>query len=135
MLLDAKPQKPKTGIRKYVSLPILAIVIIIIAALAYYALHNYPEERVIEEFLTEVKQGNYQQAYRIWQPSKEYSFQDFMHDWGPQGDYGKISKFEIVGTKSEGSRSVVVSIRINNENPPLDLVVDRKHKGIAYSPF
>lgn len=132
MLLDAKPPKPKKAIRKYV---LLAVAVVIVGGLTYYAFHNYPEEAVIKEFLTQVQKGNYQQAYRIWQPSREYTYQDFMHDWGPQGDYGKIANFVIVHTQSEGSREVVVSVRINNEDPPLDLVVDRKTKGIAYSPF
>ncbi len=132
MLLDAKPPKPKKPIRKYV---LLAVAVVIVGGLTYYAFHNYPEEAVIKEFLTQVQKGNYQQAYRIWQPSREYTYQDFMHDWGPQGDYGKIANFVIVHTQSEGSREVVVSVRINNEDPPLDLVVDRKTKGIAYSPF
>ncbi len=135
MLLDATPPKPKKGIRKYVSLPLLIVVVLILGGLAYYAFHNYAEEQVIKRFLTAVERGNYQQAYRIWQPSKEYTFQDFMHDWGPTGDYGRIRTFRILGTQSKGSRTVVVTIRINHENPPLDLVVDRKHKGIAYSPF
>jgi hypothetical protein len=135
MLLDAKPPKPKTGIQKYISLPLLVIVVAIVGGVAFYAFHNYPEELVISKFLTEVQRGNYQQAYKIWQPSSEYSFTDFMHDWGPQGDYGKIHNFDILHTRSMGSRSVVITVRINNENPPLNLVVDRKDKGIAYSPF
>ena len=135
MLLDAKPSKPKTGIQKYISVPLLVIVIVIVGGVAYYAFHNYPEELVLEKFLTAVEQGHYQEAYRIWQPAPEYAFQDFMHDWGPHGDYGKIHEFVILHTHDEGSRTVVITVRINNENPPLNLVVDRKTKGLAYSPF
>jgi hypothetical protein len=58
-----------------------------------------------------------------------------MHDWGEQGDYGKVRQFETLQSKSKGPDAVIVTVRINGVNPPLDLVVDRRTKGLAYSPF
>ena len=86
-------------------------------------------------FLTTLEEGNFQEAYRLWQPSPSYSFQDFLHDWGTQGDYGKIGGFQILDTKSKGSSLVIVTIKVNNVDPPLDIVVDRKTKGLSYSIF
>lgn len=135
MLLDAKPPKTRTGIRKYVPLPVLIILLVIVAGILFYEFHNYPEERAVAHFLTALEQGNYQEAYRLWKPVPSYRYDDFLADWGEKGDYGKIREFDILDSQSKGSDLVIVTVEINNVSPPLDLVVNRKTKGLAYSPF
>ena len=131
-LLDATPPKQPRKIGRYV---LLAMVIIIVGGTAYILLRNFPEERAVSRYLTTLEQGNYQEAYRLWQPSASYSYQDFIHDWGEQGDYGKIRTFKILGSRSKGSQTVIVTLTINNQQPPLELLVDRQTKGLAYSIF
>ncbi len=132
-LLDSTPPKPPSRIRKY--LPILiALAIVSGAALGYWS-WDYPEERAVARFLDTLEGENYKEAYRLWQPSPSYTYDDFLHSWGEQGDYGKIREFKILGSKSKGSNTVIVTVRINNQDPPLDLLVDRKTKGLAYSIF
>jgi len=132
-LLDAEPPKPQSALRKY--LPGVIALVVVTGALLGYRLRNYPEERAVTRFLTTLEEGNFREAYRLWQPSPSYGFGDFMHDWGEQGDYGKLRQFEILGSKSKGSDAVIVTVRINGVDPPLDLVVERRTKGLAYSPF
>lgn len=134
-LMDAKPPKRKRGIFRYIPLPVLILIIAAIAGFITYTYWDYPEEHTISIFLTTLEKGDYHKAYKIWQPAPSYHFEDFMHDWGPEGDYGKIRVFKIVGAKSEGSNTVLVKVRINDEDPPLSLLVDRKTKGISYSIF
>lgn len=131
-LLDTTPPKPPRRIGRYI---LLALAVIVIGGAAYAVLHNFPEERAISRFLTTLEQGNYREAYQLWQPNSTYSYQDFLHDWGEQGDYGKIRTFKILGSRSKGSATVIVAITINNEQPPLELLVDRKTKALAYSIF
>ncbi len=132
-LLDSTPPKPPSRTRKY--LPILiALAIVLGVALGYWS-WDYPEERAVARFLDTLVQENYKEAYRLWQPNPSYTYDDFLHSWGEQGDYGKIREFKILGSKSKGSNTVIVTVRINNQDPPLDLLVDRKTKGLAYSIF
>jgi hypothetical protein len=131
-LLDAQPPPPPRHIARYI---ILAVAVILVAVVAAYFLWDYPEERAVTQFLTAVESGDYQMAYRLWQPSQSYSFNDFMNDWGPKGDYGKIRQFEILDSTSTTSETVTVIVSINNLSPPLKLLVDRRSKGLAYSPF
>jgi len=131
-LLDAAPPKPPLHIWRYIA---LGISIILLGVGFYYGFRNYPEERAVARFLSTLEQGDFQRGYQLWQPSPSYSYQDFLHGWGLQGDHGKIRGFEILGTKSKGSTLVIVTVRINNGDPPLDLVVDRKTKGLSYSAF
>lgn len=131
-LLDATPPKPPLHIWRYI---VLGILVILLSVGFYLAFRNYPEERAVTRFLTTLEQEKFQEGYQLWQPSPTYSYQDFLHGWGLQGDYGKIRGFEILGTRSKGSALVIVTVRINNIDPPLDLVVDRKTKGLSYSAF
>jgi hypothetical protein len=131
-LLDATPPKPPRKIGRYILVP---LVIIIVGGAGYVSFRDFPEERAISHFLTTLEQGNYREAYQLWQPSKSYSYEDFLHDWGESGDYGKIRTFKILGSRSKGEKTVVVTVTINDEEPPRDLLVDRKTKGLAYSPF
>ena len=128
-LLDATPPKPPLHIGRFIALGIL---IILLGVGFYFAFRNYPEERAVARFLTSLEQENFQEAYNLWQPSPSFSYQDFLHNWGLQGDYGKIREYEILGTKSKGSSLVVVTVKVNKVDPPLDLVVDRKTKGLSY---
>lgn len=134
-LLDAKLPKPRRGIAKYLPLPILFLIVVLIGVFVGYRFWDYPEERAVSRFLTTLEQGNYQEAYRLWQPSPSYAFGDFLHDWGENGDYGKIREFQILRSMSKGPNTVIVRVRINNVSPPLELLVDRRTKGLAYSFF
>ena len=131
-LLDATPPKPPRKIGRYI---LIALVVIIIGGAGYIVFRNFPEERAVSRFFTTLEQGNYREAYRLWQPSDTYSYADFLHDWGERGDYGKIRSFRILGSQSKGEKSVIVTVTINDEEPPRELLVDRKTKGLAYSPF
>jgi len=131
-LLDAKPPRPPRPVGRYI---LLGLVVVIIASLATYYFWDYPEERAVKRFLETVERGDYATAYRLWQPSASYTYEDFLKGWGLQGDYGKIKDFEIVDASSKGSETVVVTVIINHQTPPLQLLVDRETKGLAYSPF
>ena len=131
-LLDAKPPKPPIKIWKPV---LLGLGVVLIGGVLYLSFRDYPEERAVTRFLTTLQQGDYQEAYKLWQPSPSYSYTDFLHDWGEQGDYGKIREFEILGSRSKGAYTVIITVKINSVQPPLDIAVDRKTKGLAYSIF
>jgi hypothetical protein len=131
-LLDTAPPKPPIHVWRYI---VLGILIFLLAEGLYFAFRNYPEERAVARFLTTLEQGKFQEAYQLWQPSPSYSYQDFLHGWGIQGDYGKIREFQILGAKSQGASLVIVTVKVNSIEPPLDLVVDRRTKGLSYSVF
>jgi len=132
MLLDAKAPKPPLKIGRYL---LLVLVVAFLGTLLGFIFWNYAEERAVSRFLTTLERGDYPEAYRLWQPSPSYSFADFLRDWGAKGDYGRIRHFRIINSKSKGSRTVVVKVRINNVDPPLEIAVDRQNKGLAYGIF
>ncbi|MGH9344471.1 MAG: hypothetical protein ACRD19_12005 [Terriglobia bacterium] len=129
-LLDAKPVKPKRGIFKYIPLPLFILILIIIAGAVTYNFWDYPEERAASRFFTTLEAENFQLAYKLWQAAPVYQYSDFVHDWGLQGDYGKIKSFKIVYAKSLGSHTVRVWVQINGRLT--SILVDRKSKGLSY---
>jgi len=132
-LLDAQPPKPKSKLRRF--LPIAVVLVLVLGSLLYISFQNYSEEQAVARFLTTLEEGKYQDAYRLWQPAPSYTYADFLRGWGEMGDYGKIREFEILSSRSKGSDTVIVTVRINKVDPPLELLVDRKTKGLAYSIF
>lgn len=131
-LLDAKPAKPPRPIGRYI---LIGVFLALITPIAAYYFWDYPEERAVKRFLETVERGDYPTAYRLWQPSPSYSYSDFLKGWGMNGDYGKIKDFEILDASSKGSETVVITVTINHQTPPLQLLVNRETKGLAYSPF
>jgi hypothetical protein len=131
-LLDAKPSPPPRPIGRYV---LLALFILFVGGVTFILIRNFPEERAVSRFLTTLEQGKFQEGYNLWQPAKSYSYQDFLSNWGTQGDYGRIRSFKVLGSRSKGSNTVIVTVTINDVQPPIDLLVDRKTKGLAFSPF
>lgn len=131
--MDAPAPKRPGMLRRYVVLWILFGVGF--GVILFLLFRNYSEERAVARFLTALQQGKYREAYELWQPSPSYTFEDFLSGWGEMGDYGKIREFEILGSRSRGSNTVIVTVRINKVDPPIELLVDRKTKGLAYSVF
>lgn len=131
-LLDAKPPQPERPIGRYILIGVAAAILIGVAA---YLLWDYPEERAVNHFMEALERGDYQTAYKLWQPSSSYTYDDFVKDWGPKGDYGKITDFQILEASSATSNTVTMLVVVNHEAPALKLLVDRKTKGLAYSPY
>ncbi len=131
-LLDANPPKPPRHIGRYI---LLAVFVAIVGSGVAYYFWNYPEEHAVSRFLETLQKGDYKTAYALWQPSSTYSFDDFMKDWGPHGDYGKIREFDILRSTSTSSDTVSVTVMVNQQTPALKLLVDKRTKGMAYSPY
>ncbi|MGA2628973.1 MAG: hypothetical protein ABSG54_02050 [Terriglobia bacterium] len=132
-LMDAEAPKRHGVLRRYLFLWIALAVVF--GSILFIRFRNYSEERAVSRFLATLQEGRYREAYQLWQPSSSYTYEDFLRGWGEMGDYGKIRGFEILGSRSRGSTTVIVVVRINNVDPPIDLLVDRKTKGLAYSIF
>lgn len=131
-LFDATPPKPPRHIGRYI---LLAVLLAIAASGVAYYFWNYPEEHAVSRFLKTLQSNDYKTAYGLWQPSPTYGFNDFMRDWGPNGDYGKIREFDVLRSSSASSDTVTVTVMVNRQTPVLKLLVDKRTKGLAYSPY
>jgi hypothetical protein len=110
----------------------------VVGLVVFLVLHNFKEKQAVNHFLTELKAGNYQEAYRIWgctpqAPCRDYRFEKFMEDWGPKGPYANAAaaKIPIVDSCGDG---VVMSVEIPNVDP-FGIWVDRKTKTLGFAPW
>jgi len=98
----------------------------------YYQFRNYPEERQARRFFASLQQQNFQEAYRIWQPTSSYKYKDFLEDWGDHGLQGAVKTFHVTGSTRRGS-GVIVRVQVNDKQN-VSLWVERKDKSLSFPP-
>ena len=110
-----------------------AILLLVVVALLYWQFKNYPQERAAKRFLAALERQEYREAYDIWKPDPfSYRYQDFMRDWGPEGEYGKVERFQMTGSRSRGS-GVIVTFHINGKEARI--WVEKTDKSLSFPPF
>jgi hypothetical protein len=116
-LLDTGAEEPKSKALRYV---VSAVALVIfLAAGAWFLLRYEPEKRTVERFMDAVAKGDSQQAYQIWHPHPNFSYQDFLSFWGPDGYYSPIKTYRIESAEvpPKGGSGVVIVVEISGYNP------------------
>ena len=117
---------------------IVTLVTAIAALILFLIFHNFQEKRIVSRFLEAVRSGNYQEAYRMWgctpaTPCRDYSFEKFMEDWGPKGQYANVKAARMTTIDSCGD-GVVTTISLPNAEP-FGLWVERSTKIVSFAPW
>ena len=115
-LLDGNAGPPPSKIPRYSAISLATA--LALATILFFTLRFRTEKATARQFLSEVVAGDFQSAYRTWKPSSGYSFQDFMADWGPKGEYGPVKSFELRSARRPGDASgVVVTVEVSAYSP------------------
>ena len=114
-------------------MPILLAGSVISIGLLIYLFGNFREEQAVRKCMEALKSEDLISAYQLWGPTEEYTYQDFLKDWGEQGYYGQVKHFHILRSKWKGS-GVIVMVQINNLRKPIAFWVERKTRTIGFSP-
>ena len=115
-LLDGNAGPPPSKIPRYAGMG--GATVVVLAVLLFISLRFHTEKSTVNRFFAQVTAGDFQAAYRTWKPSSGYSFQDFMGDWGPKGEYGPVKSFELRGARRPGNASgVVVTVVVSAYSP------------------
>ncbi len=109
-----------------------AVVSLVLGSLAVYQFWNWRQEGMAKRFLATLERQDYPKAYKLWKPSPSYRYQDFMRDWGPEGEYGKVERFEITGSRDRGP-GVAITVLINGKEARI--WVDKKDESLTFYPF
>ena len=98
---------------------------------------NFREERAVQRCFEALHRGDLEAAYQIWGPTEEYTFKDFLQDWGEDGYYGRVRSFRIVESESQGS-GVIVRVQIRTDEGqlrvPIAFWVERNDRSIGFAP-
>jgi hypothetical protein len=110
----------------------LFVVVGVIAGLAY-TFANYREEARVGAFLSAIGEGDYDEAYSMWEGHERYSMESFLEDWGPDGYYtNDRGEYDVVDSNSHGS-SVIVYARVAR-TVPVAIMVDKDALTLSFSP-
>ena len=121
------------------------LVVTVITGLGWYLLKNHHQEGVIKTFLTDIRNGDYQAAYREWgctaqKPCTGYTFEKFMSDWGPQAQNSSGAPDPpdrgVLGLDdSESCNSgVLLTVQVNRGRTE-KLWVDKRSESINFAPY
>jgi hypothetical protein len=141
--MDGDAGPPPSKLPRYV---IIGAAVLLAVTIPLYLFLRFHTEKVTAcLFLSELVAGDYQAAYRTWKPGSSYSFQDFMRDWGPSGEYGPVKSYDLLSARSPGGASgVIITVDVSSISPfpsdaasnvkELRLWVERSDQSISYAP-
>jgi hypothetical protein len=120
---------------------VLAVIaLIIVSSLSWYLLRNHHQEGVVKTFLSAIKAGDYQAAYRVWccttdKPCSGYEFNKFQADWGTAAKDGAPDPAILGLTDSETCNTgVLLTVAVNSSRVE-KLWVDKSNDAISFAPY
>lgn len=100
----------------------------------FYKYYNIYEEMRVSQFFRMIIAGDYQAAYKLWQPTASYKYSDFVEDWGDNSYYagGRITSFQVESSHSKGG-IVLIQVRLNGTTE-VRLVINKDDKHFSFAP-
>lgn len=119
-------------------LALLALAVSALSVTAYFLLRDREEKRQITRFFELLAEKNYKAAYALWgctdeHPCREYSFERFMEDWGPQSENARAGQPKL--GKKKSCKSGIIQFVQYPGRPEIALWVERKDKTIGFAPW
>ena len=125
--LDPRAEKIKR--RLLIAIPVA----LALAGYGYWTFKNYKQEDYAAKFFQAVQQKRYDDAYKLWQPSRYYLMKDFLADWGDKREGGPIRDYYIRRSRTRGT-GVILDVVVNN-GETMRIWVDREKGNLSFSPY
>jgi len=110
----------------------------VVAGFLYFWLKNHVQEGRVREFLVALEAGDYPAGYSFWgcrvdSPCQNYTYNDFLEDWGPSSAFGKLQSHRFVRSRERGSGVEITMVL--NENREVKLWVEKSNGVLGFSPL
>jgi hypothetical protein len=71
-----------------------------LGAAGYFGFRDYSENRAVRSFVEALQAKDFARAYSFWgctveKPCRDYRFEKFLEDWGPQSSYANVANVRI----------------------------------------
>jgi hypothetical protein len=111
------------------------IVVIVLGVAAYFYFQDFKEEHLTKQFLEQLNARRFDAAYRIWgcsdaQPCRDYSYQKFLEDWGPEKGNGD---WKVKGVDGCPTGAIVLVAAGGTESTPI--WVEHGGTTLTFSPW
>jgi hypothetical protein len=131
-ILDSTSEEPHSKLRRYIMTG--AVFVLLLALAVWWILRFHTEKQIVRQFLDTVVAGDLRKAYEMWKPSSSYSYQDFLADWGPNGEFGPVRTYRIESAqRPNGGSGVVIVVEVSKYEPfpdPKDTGKSRHNKEV-----
>ncbi|HXY01378.1 MAG TPA: hypothetical protein VEI54_10695 [Candidatus Limnocylindrales bacterium] len=108
-----EPPPVKTDKSRVWSFVLVAVAAALVVAL-WFTFRYYPEKKLTAQFFDALVAGDTDKAYALWKPTTSYRKDDFLADWGPDGYYGPVKSYKIMGAKApRKSDSIAVNVAVS----------------------
>ncbi len=153
-LFEAQPYDEARA-RKRKAIILISVAAVIVIAGLLWLNRFYPEEHAVNQFFEALQQQSFEKAYGVWMHDPDwkqhpdrftrYSYNDFLKDWGPGGEWGIIKSHRIEctavpsgysGSPFATASGVVVVVTVNERvADKANLWVQKDDKTLGLSPF
>lgn len=118
-------------------LALTALAVCVVGGAGWWFFRNWREESQVKSFLTLLSNKDYKGAYGLWgcteaTPCRDYPFNRFMEDWGPQSIAaapGDVHREKVKSCEA----GIIQVMRVKNEE--VLLYVDRQSLVLSYAPW
>ncbi len=129
---------PRTFDKLVKALAYLLLTAIVVYCFYWLFFRNWREERQVDRFLTTVQEQRFEEGYEFWgcsveNPCRDYLFNEFLDDWGPQSPIGEVKSYEI-GRSYTQPNGAIIELTINGVKQP-NLWVDAVTEVISFFPY
>jgi hypothetical protein len=114
------------------------LVALVATGVLYFSLRGFRQKRVVSTFLDHLRKQEFPAAYEQWgcspaHPCRDYSFQRFMGDWGPQSPRSNSQTARVKQTKYCG-QGVIAILDFGKGDDTL-LWVESKDLTLGFAPW
>jgi hypothetical protein len=113
------------------------LTIVVVGGTLWFLFRNYREEAKVKDFLALLQKQDYKSAYAMWgctdaTPCRDYKFETFLRDWGPQSDAANVGAIERAKVKS-CDKGIIQLLHIKGQD--VNLYVDRNTLVLGFAPW
>lgn len=154
-LLDAPEYDPSIERRRRLWIILILSAIVLMAlfwGFWHFKIRYWAAESAVDNFLEAIEKKDFETAYGLYEGDpdwkahpndrkfQDYTYNRFVLDWGPQGDYGVIFSHRVdcaIEPPKRGPRAAsgyIVVVTINDRPVTKTLWVEKKSKSIGLPP-
>lgn len=111
----------------------------VLAKLGKPNLSDIREQWQARSFFADLQAKRFEEAYRRWgcdpaKPCRDYRFEKFLEDWGPQSRYGDPSRVQVEVIRHCDS-GIIQTVNFGPPDSTVHLFISKQDRVVSFSPW